>query len=85
MQPFTIEEIAQMVHGVWKNPRPGMAPISAVCTDSRSIIPGSLFLPWVGERFDGHRFIDAALEAAQPGAYAPRRRKICVRTNFTSR
>ena len=64
MQPFTIEEIAQMVHGVWKNPRPGMAPISAVCTDSRSVIPGSLFLPWVGERFDGHRFIDAALEAA---------------------
>lgn len=67
MQPFTIEEIAQMVHGVWKNPRPGMAPISAVCTDSRSVIPGSLFLPWVGERFDGHRFIDAALEAGAAG------------------
>ena len=61
MEPMTIRELADAVHGEWLQPRADLAPVSAVCTDSRSVIPGSLFLPWVGERFDGHRFIDAAL------------------------
>lgn len=30
-------------------------PISQVETDSRSIHPGTLFLPLVGDRFDGDR------------------------------
>ena len=67
MQPMTIQEIAAAVEGVWWNPRENTEPVTAVCTDSRKIIPGCLFLPWVGEKFDGHDFIDAALEAGAAG------------------
>ena len=72
MEPMTIQEIASAVRGVWKNPREGAAPVTAVCTDSRSVVPGSLFLPWVGEKFDGHRFIDAALDAGAAGCLCAR-------------
>ena len=63
MQPMTVKEIAAAVAGVWWNPKEDVPPVTAVCTDSRKITPGCLFLPWVGEKFDGHHFIDAALDA----------------------
>ncbi len=34
----------------------------AVCTDSRRLASGQLFVPLVGERFDGHTFLSAALQ-----------------------
>ncbi|MFZ0409178.1 MAG: UDP-N-acetylmuramoyl-tripeptide--D-alanyl-D-alanine ligase [Cyanobium sp.] len=40
------------------------APIRTIRTDSRSDLDGALFVPLVGERFDGHRFLEAALERA---------------------
>ena len=67
MLPMTVREIVSAVNGVWWNPREGMAPVSAVCTDSRKLTPGCLFVPWVGERFDGHDFIGAALDAGAAG------------------
>ena len=67
MQPMTVKEIVAAVDGVWLNPWEGDPVISSVCTDSRKITPGCLFLPWVGERFDGHDFIDAALDAGAAG------------------
>lgn len=70
MLPMTIQEIADAVHGVCHGSQTGT--VSAVCTDSRSMISGSLFLPWVGERFDGHRFIDAALDAGAAGCLCAR-------------
>ena len=39
-------------------------PIGCVSTDSRGDLAGALFVPLVGERFDGHRFVEAALERA---------------------
>ena len=63
MLPMTVKEIAAAVHGVWWNPREDAPAVSEVCTDSRKLMPGCLFLPWVGEKFDGHHFIDAALDA----------------------
>ena len=53
-----------------------LAP-QAICTDSRQLRGGDLFLPLIGERFDGHGFLAAALEAgaaalaAQAGHLAP--------------
>ena len=64
---MTVREIVSAVNGVWWNPREGMAPVSAVCTDSRKLTPGCLFVPWLGERFDGHDFIGAALDAGAAG------------------
>ena len=40
------------------------ASIRSISTDSRSDLAGALFVPLVGERFDGHRFLEAALERA---------------------
>ena len=37
--------------------------LSAISTDSRALMPGSLFVPLVGERFDGHRFLADAVAA----------------------
>ena len=37
--------------------------ITAVTTDSRKVGEGQLFIPLVGERFDGHNYIDSALES----------------------
>ena len=63
MQPMTVTEIASAVKGVWWNPSEQVPVVSAVSTDSRRIVPGSLFLPWGGEKL----FIDAALDAGAAG------------------
>ena len=72
MEPMTARRIAAAVDGVWLNPSENAPAVTAVCTDSRSLIPGCLFLPWVGERFDGHDFIDAALEGGAAGCLCAR-------------
>lgn len=52
-------------------------PLGAISTDSRALVPGSLFVPLVGERFDGHRFLAQAVAAGcravvlQPDRLAP--------------
>lgn len=67
MQSMTLTEIVSAVKGVWWNPGDQIPTVSAVSTDSRKITPGCLFMPWVGEKFDGHQFIDAALDAGAAG------------------
>ncbi len=42
------------------------APITGVCTDTRSIKPGQVFIALRGERFDGHQFLKAAVAAGSP-------------------
>ncbi len=41
-----------------------------VCTDSRNLSAGQIFVPLVGERFDGHSFLAAAVDAAAAGLLA---------------
>ena len=50
-------------------------PISLVSTDSRNMEPGALFIPLEGERFDGHAYIDSALEAGAVGCLTARERE----------
>ena len=73
MQPMTIPEIVSAVGGTRLDAGAETAPVTAVCTDSRRIAPGSLFLPIAGEKFDGHDFIDKALDAGAAGC-------LCART-----
>ena len=42
--------------------------VTAVATDSRQVPAGCLFVALRGERFDGHRFVDAALAAGAAAA-----------------
>ena len=67
MQPFAIKEIERAVDGVWWNPWEGTTAVTTVSTDSRKITKGCLFIPLSGENFDGHQFIDMALDAGAAG------------------
>lgn len=57
-------------------------PISMVETDSRSIHPGTLFIPLVGERFDGHAYINSALEGGAVGCLTAYERDNCLPGKF---
>ena len=64
MKAFTLQEAA----GALGLPQmQAQATLADVCTDTRKIQPGSLFVCLRGERFDGHSF---ASQAAQLGAAA---------------
>ena len=64
MKAFTLQEAAAAL-GVPQ--MQAQATLADVCTDTRKIQPGSLFVCLRGERFDGHSF---ASQAAQLGAAA---------------
>ncbi len=72
MLPMTVKEIEAAVGGVWWNPTENAPTVSAVCTDSRNLTPGCLFVPWKGENFDGHDFIEKALESGAAGTLCAR-------------
>ena len=60
----------------WGPPQGGSfepdALVGRVCTDSRKLQPGDFFVPLVGERFDGHHFLDQLLEHKAQGAVVSR-------------
>ena len=41
----------------------GAERFTGISTDSRSVRPGDLYIALRGDRFDGHAFIDAAIDA----------------------
>ncbi len=49
-------------------------PLPRVCTDSRRLQPGDLFVPLTGEQHDGHRFLSQAAEAGALAALIARTR-----------
>ncbi|MFZ9850023.1 MAG: UDP-N-acetylmuramoyl-tripeptide--D-alanyl-D-alanine ligase [Vulcanococcus sp.] len=49
-------------------------PLGPICTDSRRLAAGQLFIPLVGERFDGHGFLAQAAAAGAQGALVQRER-----------
>ena len=62
MEAITIREILAAVGGTLLRPFDEDRTIDCVDTDSRTMHEGSLFIPLSGERFDGHAYIDQALE-----------------------
>ena len=42
--------------------------ITGVCIDTRKIIKGNLFIPFIGENADGHRFVEQAIEMGAAAA-----------------
>lgn len=61
MESLKIKDIITAVDGTLLCGDPE-TEIKDVCTDTRRIGPDSLFVPLVGERFDAHSFIPAAIE-----------------------
>ncbi len=70
MKPMTTAQICAAVQGVLFGEEGTV--ISAVSTDSRTIAPGAWFVPLAGERFDGHDYIDMALDKGAAGCFCAR-------------
>lgn len=61
MQHITAGQIARAVGGQILCGAPE-TPVLDICTDSRKAKKGDLYVPILGERVDGHRFIEGALK-----------------------
>jgi len=76
MEALTVREILEAVKGRLLGEFTDLdAAVTMVETDSRTITEGALFLPLAGERFDGHAYIGAALEAGAAGCLTQRERE----------
>ncbi len=76
MEALTIKEIMEAVNGRLLGEFDNLdAMVEKVETDSRTISEGALFLPLSGERFDGHAYINEALEAGAAGCLTQRGRE----------
>ena len=53
--------LVQQLIDLWGPPQAGSLsgdePVGEICTDSRKLVAGGVFVPLVGERFDGHAFL----------------------------
>lgn len=70
MTPCTARELCAAVGGTLL--QDSGAPVTGVTTDSRAVQPGQLFIPLVGERFDGHAYISKALDGGAAGCLTAR-------------
>ncbi len=76
MEALTIRELMAAVNGRLLGDFDDLdAVVNKVETDSRTISEGAVFLPLAGERFDGHAYINAALEAGAAGCFTQRDRE----------
>ena len=66
MESISIQQLMEAV-GAQRLDQGGEITFSSVSTDSRKMEAGSLFIPLVGERFDGHDYIDKALSGGAAG------------------
>lgn len=83
MEPMTIREINQAVNGQLLGEFGDLnREVSLVETDSRTIHPGALFVPLLGERVDGHIYINSALESGAAGCFTQRERETYLPGKF---
>ena len=61
MLPLKLKEIAKAIGSKANTDIPDIE-ITNICTDSRDVRPGSIFVALCGERFDGHAFVKTAME-----------------------
>lgn len=61
MLNLTLKEIAQLADGKLNNEKFEDLVINDVSIDTRTLNKGDLYIPIIGENFDGHKFIDSAI------------------------
>ena len=69
MKELALSELASIVNGRMTGPD---ARVAGVATDSRSVRDGDLFVALVGERVDGHDFVEGALRGGAAAALVER-------------
>jgi UDP-N-acetylmuramoyl-tripeptide--D-alanyl-D-alanine ligase len=68
MKPISLQQVRQVVGGKALSPIPPATPdITAICTDTRRMAPGALFVAIKGENHNAHEFLP---QAAAGGAIA---------------
>src|SRR5438128_8788974 len=67
MNPTSVERIAVLAGGKISG-GDGTTFVEKISTDSRTLKPGELFVGLRGEKFDGHKFVEAAAKAGAAGA-----------------
>lgn len=67
MEPTKVELLAQWAQGTLLSGDPA-ATVTVVCTDSRALKAGELFLALRGEKFDAHEFVAQAAALGAAGA-----------------
>ena len=80
MTGCTVQELCAAVGGTLL--QESGAVVTEVSTDSRSIPAGALFVPLAGERFDGHDYLDAALESGAAGCLTARKPASLLQDKF---
>ncbi len=66
MAAFTVEEVCKATGGTIIC-QGGTGEFGGICTDTRSIADKDLFVALSGERFDGHDFVDIAVQNGASG------------------
>ena len=59
----TLKEIQEMVNGTGLNEKYESLVVEGVTINSREIEKGNLFIPIIGERVDGHTFVEGAIKS----------------------
>lgn len=72
MEPLSLKRVADLTGGTLLLPETADFEIVGVSTDSRQIQPGVLFVPVVGDHFDGHCFLSGAFAAGARAAFVSR-------------
>ncbi len=73
MITLSFEQLAGMTGGELVNQGAAAQTFTGVSVDSRTIEPGALFFAIRGERFDGHEFIEKAVERGAAGVVSDTR------------
>ncbi len=71
MMSLGLDEIIVAIHGKTPNPLVSVR-VNGVSTDSRTCVKGDLFFAIQGQRFDGHDYVDDALERGAVAAVVHR-------------
>lgn len=88
MRPITVNELTAAVEGKLLC-GDGALRVDTFSTDSRTVGTGEVFVPIVGERFDGHDYIEKALAAGAAGCLSAKEPesvpagKFCILTDDT--
>ncbi len=81
MDSTKLSTVAKWAEGALSSGDPDREIVS-ICTDSRRLRPGDLFVALQGENFDGHTFIEKAMELGAAGVIATNVPQ-GLRANFT--
>src|SRR5438067_7623643 len=81
MKPLSLAQIATLAGGSISADDTSVI-VSRISTDSRTLKAGELFVPLRGQNFDGHQFVEQAVERGAAGAMVEENWKGKVPRNF---